>query len=85
MNETFQNNPSNAYTVNNYFRQEEIRKEEEKKEETILTRQMKKQFSFFAPPASCTLFSTHSVCIGMLRVSLTLFSPQEPFAISSYL
>ncbi len=49
MNETFQNNPSNAYTVNNYFRQEEIRKEEEKKEETILTRQMKKQFSFFAP------------------------------------
>ena len=49
MNEIFQNNPSNAYTVNNYFRQEEIRKEEEKKEETILTRQMKKQFSFFAP------------------------------------
>ena len=35
MNEIFQNNPSDAYTVNNYFRQEEIRKEEEKKEETI--------------------------------------------------
>ena len=82
MNEIFQNNPSNAYTVNNYFRQEEIRKEEEKKEETILTRQMKKQFSFFAP-ASILYALFYAFCL--LRVSLTLFSPQEPFAISSYL
>lgn len=49
MNESYQNNPSNAYSVNNYFRLEETQKEEVKKEETILTRQMKKQFSFFAP------------------------------------
>ncbi len=49
MNESYQNNQSNAYTVNNYFRQETIGKEAEKNEETILTRQMKKQFSFFAP------------------------------------
>ena len=41
MNEIFQNNPSNAYTVNNYFRQEEIRKEEEKKETKKTTKTKK--------------------------------------------
>lgn len=48
MNESYQTSQSNTYAVNNYFRQEETKKEEIK-EETILTRQMKKQFTFFAP------------------------------------
>ena len=48
MSEYYQNNPSNAYAVNQYFRPEEAKKEEVK-EETILTKLMKKQFSFFAP------------------------------------
>ncbi|MBD5457683.1 MAG: DUF4173 domain-containing protein [Lachnospiraceae bacterium] len=48
MNESYQIDQPNAYAVNNYFRQEEAQKAENKKEETILTKQMKKQFSFFA-------------------------------------
>lgn len=49
MNESYQTSRPNTYAVNNYFRQEEAQKEETKKEETILTKQMKKQFSFFGP------------------------------------
>ncbi len=49
MNEPYQIDQPNAYAVNNYFRQEEEQKAEIKKEETILTKQMKKQFSFFGP------------------------------------
>lgn len=52
MNESYQNNPSNVYSVNHYFQPEETQKESVKKEETILTRQMKKQFSFFAPAST---------------------------------
>jgi len=49
MNESYQNNRPDVYAVNNYFHQEEAQKKESEKEETILTRQMKRQFSFFAP------------------------------------
>ncbi|MCM1173482.1 MAG: DUF4173 domain-containing protein [Blautia sp.] len=52
MNESYQVEQPNACAVNNYFRQEEAKKEEAGKEETILTRQMKKQFSFFGPSSA---------------------------------
>lgn len=62
MSEYYQNKPSNAYAVNQYFHSEEEKKKEVKKEETVLTRQMKKQFSFFAP-ASAVYALFYAFCL----------------------